>query len=154
MTTEAEKRIRLLRSNRRNVSAPVKDEPREPEGRESPAHRFVRQLREKDQVNYRTTAEVAEELGVSTPWVRKIQRQGLLPPVPSKVTQLGKITIYLYTPDDVEIIRKYLVDRQAVYTNVVSDRVQTWEEVKSRREHAAEAEDRAQSRHEDESAGD
>lgn len=121
------------------VSAPVENDRHAV--RESPAHRFVRQLRERDGIDYRTTAEVAKALGVSSPWIRKIQRQGLLPPVPSKVTQLGKITIYLYTPEDVEIIRKYLVERQSVFTNTVSNRVQSWEEVKSRRERDTQAED-------------
>jgi transcriptional regulator with XRE-family HTH domain len=119
-----------------SVSPPVQHD-----GRESPAHRFVRLLREKDGVDYRTTAEVARMLGVSSAWIRKIQRQGLLPPVPSKVTQLGKITIYLYTPEDVEIIRQYLVDRQSVYANTVSNRVESWEEVKQRRERDTQAAD-------------
>jgi hypothetical protein len=117
--------------------------PPPPPVRDTPVHRFVQLLRDKDGVAYRTTDEVATEVGVSTQWVRKIQRQGLLG-VPSMVTQFGKITVYLYTPQDIEKIRRYLVERQAVYANVgPTDQIQTWEEVKHRRERAStQSEDR------------
>jgi hypothetical protein len=104
--------------------------------RETPVHRFVAQLRERDGVDYKTIAEVAAELKVSHQWVRKIQRQGLLD-VPSKITYLGKIRVYLYTPADVEKVRRYLIERQAVYVNRRESKVESWEDVKNRRERAA-----------------
>jgi hypothetical protein len=131
----APKTIRL--SNLKPSKKPVR------EVRDTPVHRFVQQLRDKDGIGYLTTDEVAEKVGVSTQWVRKIQRTGLLAGVPSMVTQFGKITVYLYTPDDVDKIRRYLVERQAVYSNVgPANRVETWEEVKHRREQTSQVEDR------------
>lgn len=110
--------------------------PSEHVARETPVHRFVAQLRDRDGVDYKTIAEVAAELAVSHQWVRKIQRQGLLD-VPSKITYLGKIRVYLYTPEDVEKVRRYLIERQAVYANRRESKVESWEDVKNRRERAA-----------------
>jgi hypothetical protein len=109
--------------------------------RDNPVHRFVAQLRDKTGIDYKTTAEVASDLGVSTNWIRKVKRQGVLG-VPSMATKLGKVEIYLYTPDDVDKIRQYLVERQSVFT-LPQGRADTWEEVVSRRERTSQAEDSA-----------
>ena len=111
----------------KTVVPPVQSEPRE---RDNPVHRFVEQLRAKDGIEYRTTAEVAAELGVSSNWVRKVQRQQILG-VPSLATKLGQINIYLYTPQDVEKIRDHLVQRQSVFP--AQSNVQTWGDVANRR---------------------
>lgn len=108
----------------------------------NPVHRFVAQLREKDQINYLTTAEVAATLGVSTNWVRKIQRQQMFG-VPSLATKLGRITVYLYTPEDVDKVRRYLADRQVVFANPAQGRAESWEDVIGRRDRTTQAEDRA-----------
>lgn len=120
------------------VVTEVTDEQRQAVRRESPVHRFVQQLRDSSGVNYLTTSEVADEVGVSSQWVRKIQRQGLVKGVPSLITTFGKINIYLYTPEDVATIQRYLVERQAVYVNPgPANRVESWEDVKNRRERAS-----------------
>jgi hypothetical protein len=105
--------------------------------RSTPVHRFVEQLRDKDGVHYRTTAEVATEVGVSVGWIHKIQRSPVLD-VPSKVTRLGNLKVYLYTPEDVEAIKAHLINQQQVYNNDPSDRVQSWEEVTKKRERTTE----------------
>ena len=101
--------------------------------RVTPVHRFVQQLRDKDGVNYKTTAEVASELGVSNNWIRKVQRARMFG-VPSKITQFGQIRIYLYTPEDVDKVRRYLADRQTVFANPDAGKAESWEEVVNRRE--------------------
>jgi hypothetical protein len=107
--------------------------------RDTPVHRFVDEINRSTGINYRTTAEVAETLGVSTQWIRKVQRLHLLG-VPSRAVQFGRMQIYLYTPEDVEKIRTYLADRQEVYANPGHPvgRVESWEEVIKRRERAEE----------------
>lgn len=105
--------------------------------RSTPVHRFVEQLRDKDGVHYRTTAEVATEVGVSVGWIHKIQRSPVLD-VPSKVTRLGNLKVYLYTPEDVEAIKTHLINQQQVYNNDPSDRVQSWEEVTKKRDRTTE----------------
>jgi transcriptional regulator with XRE-family HTH domain len=114
---------------------------------DTPVGRFVAKLREKDGVEYKTTAEVAAELGVSAQWIRKVQR-GTVLPVPSKITMLGQIKVYIYTPEDVSLIRRYLAEQQQVYANPGSSeaQVESWEEVKRRRERATQDEDRPEHR--------
>ena len=110
--------------------------------RDTPVHRFVEQLRAKDGIHYLTTAEVAAEFGVSVGWIHKIQRNPSVG-APSMIANLGKIRIYLYTPADVDEIRRYLVDQQQVYANPGPDaRVESWEEVKKRREQSTQDADR------------
>lgn len=119
------------------VQAPVRD---------TPVHRFVEQLRAKDGINYLTTAEVALEFGVSVGWIHKIQRNPSVG-APSMIANLGKIKIYLYTPADVDEIRRYLIDQQQVYANPGPDaRVESWEEVKKRREQSTQDADRTDER--------
>jgi hypothetical protein len=84
---------------------------------------------------------VASDLGVSTNWIRKVKRQNVLG-VPSMATKLGKIEIYLYTPEDVDKIRHHLIERQSVFT-LPHGRADTWEDVVSRRERTPQAEDSA-----------
>lgn len=110
--------------------------------RDTPVHRFVNQLRAKDGVHYRTTAEVSADLGVSVGWIHKIQRNPSVR-APSKTAYLGRVKVYLYTPEDVEEIRRYLVDQQQVYANPGPDaKVESWEEVKKRREQSTQDADR------------
>ena len=109
----------------------------QPVVRDTPVHRFVEQLRVKDGVHYLTTAEVASELGVSVGWIHKIQRNPSVQ-APSMIARLGKIKVYLYMPADLDEIRRYLVDQQQVYVNPGPDaRVESWEEVKKRREQSS-----------------
>jgi transcriptional regulator with XRE-family HTH domain len=141
MVTKAKPKLAQL-ARGKTVTPVVQDAVvEEGDGRGNPVHRFVAQLREKDGINYLTTAEVAKTLGVSTNWVRKIQRQKMFG-VPSLATQLGQITVYLYTPEDVDKVRRYLADRQTVFTNPAQGRADSWEDVVSRRERTPQDEDR------------
>jgi hypothetical protein len=111
---------------------------------DTPVHRFVAQIQDNTGIAYLTTREVAETLGVSTQWIRKIQR-GTLLDVPSMAVQFGQMQVYLYSPADVDKIRNYLNDRQKVYSNPRNPGrggVETWEDVVKRRDGATQDEDR------------
>lgn len=150
MSTKARPKLARLVIRKEEPVAPVSPEQTEtvtaPEQtvepvRVSPVHRFVDKLRAKDGIAYRTTAEVAAELGVSVGWIHKVQRSPAID-APSLVSQLGKIKIYIYTPEDVEKIRRYLAEQQQVFVNGPGDRVQSWEEVSKRRGRSTQDEDR------------
>jgi hypothetical protein len=117
---------------------------------DTPVHRFVAELKASTGVDYKTTVEVAETLGVSTQWVRKIQQQHLLN-VPSKTAWFGRRTVYLYTPQDVSVLRDYLARRQQIFDNTGPNaRVQSWEDVIGNRDRTeARDEDSAQRHHEE-----
>jgi hypothetical protein len=142
MTAKPADLAKLAKGKKKIVVTKAQDAPREQVEHDTPVHRFVAQLIAKTGIPYRTTAEVAETLGVSTQWVRKVQRQSVLD-VPSMATQLGQIYIYLYTPEDVDKIRRYLAERQSVFVNPAQGRVESWEDVVSRRERTPQVEDSA-----------
>jgi len=131
----AKKTIKLKRSVGTRQQTPVRD---------TPVHRFVAKISASEGVPYKTTREVAEELGVSTGWIRKVQRNNLLG-VPSKAAQFGRMQIYLYSPKDIERIRAYLSDRQKTFANPgrLTGPVESWEEVIRRRERASKDADSA-----------
>lgn len=59
--------------------------------------------------DYYTTSEVAKELGVSVGTIRRWYRATELGlKAPSKKITRGKLTIYLYTEDDLEELRLFM----------------------------------------------
>lgn len=77
---------------------------------ESPVTMYVRSL----DGDYRTTAEVAKELGVSTAMVRKLARNRDTK-APSFVAPFGRIRISLYTPEDIAELKEFLGKRKKVF---------------------------------------
>lgn len=78
-------------------------------GRTSPVIQYVRSLGK----DYRTTQEVADELGLSPNTIRKFAKDPDLK-APSYVAPFGKTVVRLYTPEDLEELRRHLADRQRV----------------------------------------
>jgi transposase len=72
-----------------------------------PATRAVRSI----PGGYFLLREAAEMLGVSTQKIRKLIKTPELGLTPKMQTHQGKSTIYLYTQDDVDRIRQYLVEQ-------------------------------------------
>lgn len=86
------------------------DHPRKgPKGRVSPVMDFVRSLGK----HYRTTQEVADELGMSPNTIRNFSKNPDIK-APSYIAPFGKTYVRLYTPEDIEELRKYLSHRQPI----------------------------------------
>lgn len=78
-------------------------------GRTSPVIEYVRALGD-----YKVASEVAEELGVSPAFVRKLAKIRATQ-APSKVAPFGDTHVFLYTEEDVEALRKYIDSKRVVY---------------------------------------
>ena len=78
-------------------------------GRTSPVTDYVRSLGD-----YKTTSEVAEEIGQSEAWVRKAASLRWTQ-APSKVAPFGNTHVYLYTKEDIAALKKFLKDNRQVY---------------------------------------
>lgn len=78
-------------------------------GRTSPVTDYVRSLGD-----YRTSAEVAEEIGRSVQWVRKAAEKRLTQ-APSYVAPFGTTHVNLYTKEDVDALKQYIRENQMVY---------------------------------------
>lgn len=85
---------------------------RESKTRVSPVKKYVRSLGR----NFKVVSEVAEELGVSSSFIRLISDEKRVD-VPTYKAQYGKHEIRVYTPDDVEKIRQYLEGRYGLKEN-------------------------------------
>lgn len=97
------------RSNRnRRSSAVARPKTEDEDKRVSPVTLFVRSLGD-----YYTSKEVAEKLGVSVSLVRKMAREGATD-APSYVAEMGHTTMSLYTPEDIDTLRKHLNTRNRV----------------------------------------
>lgn len=83
----------------------------------SPVTAFINNLPGRE--NFYTAAQVAEKLGVASSTVRHYARKGVLP-IPSFHAKFGEVTISLFTDQDVELLRKYLDNRNQVLSR-------TWE---------------------------
>lgn len=81
-----------------------------PKGRTSPVQDYVRNLGE----DYKTTQEVADALGISANYVRKLAKDDRFK-APSYVAPFGNKKVYLYTPEDVKELREYLKGQHKVY---------------------------------------
>lgn len=90
--------------------APLDHERKGQKGRTSPVIDYVRSLGD-----YRTTGEVAEELGKSDQWVRKAARNRWTQ-APSYVAPFGDTHINLFTDDDVAALKEYIDTHHRVYT--------------------------------------
>lgn len=77
-------------------------------GRQSPVTAFVRNLGD-----YHTTCEVAEILGVSESLIRKLSKEKVTQ-APSYVAPFGKIYIYLYTKEDITVLKDHMKRRHEV----------------------------------------
>jgi hypothetical protein len=98
-----------LNTTRRARRKPLKHERKGKKGRRSPVTDYVRSLGA-----YQTTAEVAEELGMSDAWVRKAAAKRWTQ-APSFVAPFGDTHVNLYTKEDVEALRKLIAERYKVY---------------------------------------
>lgn len=81
-----------------------------PKGRTSPVIEYVRSLGD----DYKTTQEVADELGLAPNTVRKFAKDADLKG-PSYVAPFGRTVVRLYTEADVQELRNYLGQRRKVY---------------------------------------
>lgn len=139
---KAKPKLRVTRTPaKKTVSAK-----RQAASHDTPVHRFVAELSKQTGVAYQTTVEVADQLGVSRSLIRKIQRKNPYG-VPSMAVMFGRLQVFLYTAEDVEIIRGYLKERQGQlpYANPNRDsNVESWEEVIRRRERTQADADSAQ----------
>lgn len=88
-----------------------------PGPRISPVVDFVNKLPGRE--NYFTASQVAEKLGVAGSTVRHYARKGVLP-IPSYHAMFGDVKISLFTAEDIELLRKYLENRNQVISR-------TWE---------------------------
>ena len=77
----------------------------------SPVTEYVRSL----DGDYKTTQEVADELGVSAQLIRKWSRNPRPTQAPSFIAPFGKIKINLYTPEDIQSLRDYMSNRKQVF---------------------------------------
>lgn len=103
-----------LRGVRLNTTKPtrrktVAHERKGKKGRTSPVSDYVRSLGD-----YKTTSEVAEEVGQSEAWVRKAAAKRWTQ-APSKVAPFGQTHVYLYTKEDIAALKKFLKDNRQVY---------------------------------------
>lgn len=89
----------------------IKAHPRK--GKPSPVTNYVRSLGE-DPDQYKTTHEVAKELGISTQFLRKMAKEKVTQ-APSFVAPFGRLRVYLYTKDDIEELRQHLADRRQIF---------------------------------------
>lgn len=96
------------RTRTRRSDAVARPTSEDDDKRVSPVTLFVRSLGD-----YYTSKEVAEKLNVSVSLVRKLAREGATS-APSYVAEMGHTTMSLYTPEDIETLRKHLVNRNRV----------------------------------------
>lgn len=75
----------------------------------SPVIDYVRSLGD-----YKVASEVADELGVSVAFIRKLAKNRVTQ-APSKVAPFGDTHVHLFTDDDVEALRVYLKEQRKVY---------------------------------------
>lgn len=75
----------------------------------SPVIDYIRSLGD-----YRSTGEVAEILGRSSAWVRKAAAKRWTQ-APSYVASFGNTHVFLYTEEDIQALRDYIKQNQAVY---------------------------------------
>jgi len=80
------------------------------QGRRSPVVDYVRSLGP-----YFIVSEVAEELGVSAGYVRKLSDDRVTQ-APSYVAPFGRTHIRLFTEEDVQALREYIDSARVVYT--------------------------------------
>lgn len=76
----------------------------------SPVTHYVRSL---PGGPYFTANEVAEQVGCSVQAIRKYAKNEVTQ-APSFEAPFGKLTIHLYTEEDVQALKKYISDRQQV----------------------------------------
>lgn len=86
------------------------------ETRISPVTMYVRKLSKQMGETFYTAKEVAEMVGVSVQAIRKYGKNEVCGKgvAPSRMAKQGKMTVYLYTEEDVEAIRHYLGGRSTV----------------------------------------
>lgn len=78
-----------------------------------PSTKFVRSL----EGDYYLLREAAGILGISQRALRHYIQQRNTPLIPSYAANMGKVRIYLYTPEDIARIRSLLQSRNVVYRN-------------------------------------
>lgn len=66
---------------------------------------LITAIRETCPKNWLTVSEAAAKVGRSTDTLTKWRQRGLFEPTQS--IQFGKLTVYLYTPDDIASLRKF-----------------------------------------------
>lgn len=96
---------------RRGEQAVARKKKQTDEDNISPVIKFARMLGD-----YKTTAEVAEELGVSESLIRKWRAKGVAD-APSYVTDFGEHTMALYTEQDIANLRSHQRAKQRVRPN-------------------------------------
>jgi hypothetical protein len=105
----AQKEYAVVKNNKPKKKPQQKKAEGETKRERGPIHILVDQLGNRPG-QYRTSAQVAEELGIAASTVRRIARREDAPG-PSYYTKMGSTTVALYTRDDIKRIAKYLEDQ-------------------------------------------
>lgn len=111
------KDMNLTKSEPKQPAKRKRGQRKTPGPRISPVVAFINNLPGRE--NYFTAAQVATELGVASSTVRHYARKGVLP-IPSYHAKFGDVNINLFTQEDIELLRKYLENRNQVLSR-------TWE---------------------------
>lgn len=101
---ELYREIRGLRPRDKQADTTSQMSKGRPSPRVSPVIRYVRSLGE----DYLTSGEVAEQLGVSPSYIRKLED---VTNTPSYSAPFGKFRIRIYTPEDVQALREEIHKR-------------------------------------------
>lgn len=114
LIAEAEEARKGLYGDLSGVRSNSDPEPSEP--RMSPVTMYVRNLSRQMGKTFYTANEVAIFLGVSVQAIRKYGKNQVCGKdvAPSFRAHQGKMTVYLYTEDDVDALRQYLGNRNGV----------------------------------------
>lgn len=80
--------------------------PNDPEKSMSPVDRVISEL----DGNYYKLSETAKIVGVAESTLRRLLRREVLP-IPSKVLMMGEGWAYLFTEEDIDLIKQYYQDK-------------------------------------------